>query len=105
VSAASLDRVARSARAAPASVHVGIFEGWMLDASRTRGSAFEVFTGQGSADTESCASSFCGSNDCQLDVCNDVASDEHAGDAGRFVLTALDTPVSGKLAAQGLRER
>lgn len=77
----------------------------MLNASRTSGPSLEVFASQGAIDAEGRAGSFGCGNDRQLDVFDDVASDEHARDTGRFVLAALDPAVACELAAEGFRER
>ena len=76
----------------------------MLNASRTCGPTLEVFAGQRSIDTEGGASAFRRRYDDQLNVPDDVAGHEHARDAGRFVLPALDAAMTGKLTSQVFRE-
>ena len=89
---------------APASLHLRILERWVLDTSRTGGAPIEVFASQRAIDPESSASAFRRGNDDQLNVLDDVAGDEHAWDAGRFVLPALDAAMTGKLTSKVFRE-
>jgi hypothetical protein len=76
----------------------------MLDATRSRRSPVEVFPRQGAIDAECGTRTLRGSDDRQLNVLDDVARHEYAGDTARFVLSALDTAVPGELAAEALRE-
>ena len=76
----------------------------MLNTSRTGGPPLEVFASQRTIDAECGASSFCRGNDHQLHVLDDIAGHEHAWDAGRFVLSALDAAVASKLTSKGFRK-
>ena len=76
----------------------------MLNTSRTGGPPVEVFASQRTIDAEGGAGSFRRGNDHQLDILDDVAGHEHAWDAGRFVLPALDAAVTSKLTSKGFRK-
>ena len=76
----------------------------MLNASRTSCPTLKVFAGQRSIDAEGGARTFGRRYNHQLNVPDDVAGHEHAWDAGRFVLPALDAAMTGKLTSKVFRE-
>ena len=76
----------------------------MLNTFGSGGPTIEVFARERAIDSEGGASSFRRGDDHQLDILDDVASDEHAWDAGCFVLPALDAAVTSKLTSKGFRE-
>lgn len=76
----------------------------MLDTSRTGGASLEVFASQRTIDPESGASPFRRGDDHQLHILDDIAGDEYARDAGRFVLSASDAAVPSKLTADDFRK-
>ena len=89
---------------APASLHVCIFERWMLDTSRTGGSTLKVLASQRTIDAEGSAGAFGGRDDHQLYILDDVAGHEHARHTSRLVLAALDATVASKLTSERFGE-
>jgi hypothetical protein len=75
----------------------------MLNTSRTRSPSLEVFASQRTIDAKCGTGPFCRGNDHQLHVLDDIAGHEHAWDAGRFVLSALDAAVASKRTPKKLR--
>jgi hypothetical protein len=80
-------------------VHVPILEWRMTDSLRTSSSPLKIFLSQRTVDSECRTRSFSRGNDGQLDIFDDVASGEHAGDAGRLVRSTFYFAVPIELAA------
>ena len=76
----------------------------MLNTSGTGCPTVEVFARERAIDPEGGAGTFRRGDDHQLDILDDVASGEHAGDAGRFVLPAPDAAVTRELTSKRLRK-
>ncbi len=72
----------------------------MLDATAAGGAPLEILARERAIDAEGRARTFGGRDNRELHVAQDVARDEHAGDAGGFVVAAAYAAIAIELAAQ-----